>query len=165
MSPNDNILAMNEVDPPNVRSVKRKRHPDPRMSPNVLMLDSRANVHIICIPSFLSRIKTCVDQWINTTGSQTKCTQRGDICDEMKPLPLTRSGYLYHPNGIGNIISLSLLSDTHRITMDTDVDNAFYVHNKHDGSYMKYTRCPRTNLYTYAIGGVEENNVLLHSTV
>ena len=129
------------------------------------MLDSGANVHIINNPSFLSRIKTCVDQWISTTGSRTKCTQRGDICDEMKPLPLPESGYLYHPNGIGNIISLSLLSDSHRITMDTDVENAFYVHNKHDGSYMKYTRCPRTNLYTYEVGEAGENNVLLHATV
>ena len=128
---------MNEVTTPKVRSVKRKHHPSPRMAPNVLMLDSGANVHIINNPSFLSRIKTCVDQWINTTGSRTKCTQRGSLCEELKPLPLPDSGYLYHPNGIGNIISLSLLSDSHRITMDTDVENAFYVHNKHDGSYMK----------------------------
>ena len=49
--------------------------------------------------------------------------------------------------------------------MDTDVENAFYVHNRHDGSYMKYTRCPRTNLYTYVVGEAKENKVLLHATV
>ena len=49
--------------------------------------------------------------------------------------------------------------------MDTDVENAFYVHNKDDGSYMKYKRCPRTNLYMYVIEEGKENNVLMHSTV
>ena len=49
--------------------------------------------------------------------------------------------------------------------MDTDVENAFYVHNRHDGSYMKYKRCPRTNLYTYAIEEGKENDVLIHSIV
>ena len=49
--------------------------------------------------------------------------------------------------------------------MDTDVENAFYEHNRHNGSYMKYVRCPRTNLYTYVIEEGKENNVLLHSTV
>ena len=49
--------------------------------------------------------------------------------------------------------------------MNTAVENAFYVHNKDDGTYMKYTQCPRTNLYTYVIEEGKENNVLLHSTV
>ena len=49
--------------------------------------------------------------------------------------------------------------------MDTDVENAFYVHNKHDGSYMKYSRCPKSNLYTYRVGEAKENKVLLHATV
>ena len=49
--------------------------------------------------------------------------------------------------------------------MDTDVESAFYGHNRHDGSYIKYTQCPKTNLYTYVIEEGKENNVLLHSTV
>ena len=49
--------------------------------------------------------------------------------------------------------------------MNIDVENACYVHNKDDGSYMKYKQCPRTNLYRYVIEEGKENNVLLHSTV
>ena len=49
--------------------------------------------------------------------------------------------------------------------MGTNVENAFYVHNGHDGSYMKYKQCPRTNLYTYVIEEGKENDVLIHSTV
>ena len=49
--------------------------------------------------------------------------------------------------------------------MDIDVENAFYVQNKDDGSNMKYKQCPRINLYTYVIEEGKENNVLIHSTV
>ena len=31
--------------------------------------------------------------------------------------------------------------------------------------HMKYTQCPRTNLYTYVVGEAKENNVLMHATV
>ena len=89
----------------------------------------------------------------------------GQLCEALKPLPLPDSGYLYQPNGIGNIISLSFLSDSHRITMDTDEENGFYVHNRHDGSYMKYTRCPRMNLYMYVVEEEKENDVMIHVTV
>ena len=49
--------------------------------------------------------------------------------------------------------------------MDTDVENTFYIHNRHDGSYMKYERCPNTNLYTYVNEEGKENNALIHSPV
>ena len=71
---------------------------------------------------------------------------------------------MFNPNNIGNIINLSSLSDLYRTLMDTEKENAFYIHNK-DGIYMKYARCPRTNLYTYVVGNGREHNVLLHSTV
>ena len=50
--------------------------------------------------------------------------------------------------------------------MDTDVvENNFYVFNRDNVSYMKYTRCAKLNLYTYVIGKGKEHEVLLHSTV
>ena len=51
------------------------------------------------------------------------------------------------------------------MVIDTDVENTFYVFNKEDGTYMKYTRCETLNLYMYVIGKDEEKDVLLHSTV
>ena len=50
------------------------------------------------------------------------------------------------------------------ITMDTDVENAFYVHNRHDELYMKYMRCPRTSLYTYVVEEGKENDVLIQTS-
>ena len=145
---------MNEINTLKVRSVVRKPKPEPepvRLPTNALILDSGANIHIINNTNFLSCFRACIGQWINTTGLRKKCKQTGRLCEALKPLPLLNYGYLYQPNSIGNIISLFLLYDSHRITMDTDVENACYVHNRHDGSYMKYERCPNTNLYTYVI--------------
>ena len=128
-SPNADILPGNEINPPKVRSGVRTRQTKPtkpsRLPNNALILDSGANIHIINNPSFLSCIRSCIGQWINTTGSRKECKLTGQLCDALKPLPLPNNGYLYQPNNIGNIISLSLLSDSHRITMDTEVENAF----------------------------------------
>ena len=146
-SPTADVLLMNELNPPKVRIIVRKSKPEPvRLPTNALILDSGANIHIINNPNFLSCIRSCIGQWINTTGSRKKCKQTGRLCEALKPLPLPDPDYLYQTNSIGNVISLSLLSDSYRITMDTDVENSFYVHYRHDGSYMKYKRCPITNL-------------------
>ena len=156
---------MNEITPPNVRSVRKPKVERARMPTNALILDSGANIHIINNPNFLSCITSYIGQWINTKGSCTECKKTGRLSNALKPLPLPDSGYLYQPNGIGDIISLSLLSDSHWITMDTDAKNALFVHKIHEVSYMKYKRCLRTNLYTYVIEEVKKNNILIHSTV
>ena len=113
-----------------------------------LILDSGANIHIFNNPSFLSGIVTCIGQYINTTGSRTLCNQMGCLASNLKSLPLPTTGFYFQPNGIANIISLSLLSDTHCIVMDTDIENAFYLFNRADSTFMKYSRCLKLNLYT-----------------
>ena len=123
---------MNEIHPPKARrgggpTVKPRIQPKikPRLSPLALVLDSGANIHIFNNPSFLSGIITCLGQYINTTGSRTLCNKMGRLASNLKSLPLPTTGFYYQPNGIANIISLSLLSDTHCIVMDTDIENAF----------------------------------------
>ena len=110
ISPNTDILPGNELHHSKVRSAvsKRKTKP-PRLLNNALILDSGANIHIINNPSFLSCIRSCIGQFINTTGSRKECKHQGQLCDALKPLPLPHNGYLYQPNNIGNIINLSLL--------------------------------------------------------
>ena len=128
---------MNEVDPPKVRSrialaLKSKQR---AISTHALMLDSEANVHIFNNLSFLSCITTCLGKYVNTTGSRTLCNNVGRLCRVLKSLSLPSSGSYFKPNCNANIISLSLLSGTHLIPMDIDVENAFYVHSN-DGSYI-----------------------------
>ena len=135
------------------------------MSPSALILDSGANIHILNNMYFLACITSCLGQYINTAGSHTLCNKVEWLYGALKSLPLPATGYLYQSNGIGNIISLSLLSDTHWIIKDTDLENAFYVFNRDNGSYMKYTRCAKSNRYTYVIRTGKEHKVLLHSTI
>ena len=49
--------------------------------------------------------------------------------------------------------------------MNIDVENAFYVVKRDNGSYMKYMRCTKLNLYKYMIRKGKEHEVLLHSTI
>jgi hypothetical protein len=60
----------------------------------------------------------------------------GEICDNLKSLPLPSEGCYYYPKGVANILSLALLAKTKRVVMDTAIENAFYVFNE-DGSYIK----------------------------
>ena len=46
---------------------------------------------------------------------------------------------MVQPNGIANIVSLSEVAKKHRITMDSSIDNAIYVH-KEDGSMRRFIR-------------------------
>ena len=164
-SPNANVLSMNEMNPPKIRSVRKPKTEPASMPIKAIILDSGASIHIIDNPNFLSWVTFCIGQWINTIRSCIKCTKTGRLYEALNPLLLPDFGYLYQPNGISNIISLSLLSGSDRITMDTEVENAFGVDNRHDVSYMKYKQWPRTNLYTYIIEEGKENDVLIHSTV
>lgn len=41
-----------------------------------------------------------------------------------KSFPLPPTGHYFQPNRIANIDNLSLLSDTHRLIIDTDMENA-----------------------------------------
>lgn len=150
VSPLDDVLPMNEVNPPKVR-IGGAPTTKPRLSPLALVFDSDANIYIFNNPSFLSGIITCLGRYINTTISITLCNKMGRLSDDLKSLSLPMTGFYFQPNGIGSIISLSLLSGTHRIVMNADVENAFYVFNRADGTYMKYTRCEISNLYTYVV--------------
>ena len=133
-SPKANVLLMNKVPPQKVRSVKKPKKEPTRMPTQTLILDGGANIHIINNPNFLSCNVSCIGKWINTTGSCTPCKKFDRLCEELKSLPLPDYGYLYQLNDIGNIISLFLLSDLHRITMDTDVENDVYIHDRHEES-------------------------------
>ena len=51
----------------------------------------------------------------------------------------------YNPSGIANIISLSEAANKYRITMDSSVDNAIYVHRE-DGTMRRF-ECGKSGIY------------------
>ena len=70
--PKTEVLSKDE-NPLKVRSGVRKRQTKPvKLPSNALIMDSGANIHIINNASFLSCIKSCIGQFINTTSSRKK---------------------------------------------------------------------------------------------
>jgi hypothetical protein len=89
-------------------------------------------------PDFLKNIKaTAKAITIHCGGSTVSNNQVGDICDELRNLPLPHTGYFFHPTGVANLLSLARVSRDHRVVLDTAIENAFYVYAD-DGSYIKF---------------------------
>ena len=116
-----------------------------------MVLDSGANINIFNNAEFLTNIKTGKGRRVNTTASSFACKQIGQLCEELECLPLPTDGYHYRADGIANLLSLAIVSETKRVVMDTKVDNAFYVFNT-DGSYVRFGKCEITNLYCLKVG-------------
>ena len=57
-------------------------------------------------------------------------------------------------NSLSNILSLADVTDSHRVTMDTHVDDAFHVHTSKG-----VTRYERTKYRMNAVNGCEGNIV------
>ena len=60
----------------------------------------------------------------------------------------------FNPNGIANIVSLSEISKKHRVTMDSTIDNAIYVH-KSDGGMRRF-ECTKSGIYCCNLRGKDE---------
>ena len=90
-----------------------------------LVGDSGAGCSVISNKKLLKNIRRHPDgrtMVIHCNSGTTKCNQVG-----------TLDGFgtvWYNPSGIANIISLSEASSKHRITMDSSVDNAIYIHKE-----------------------------------
>jgi hypothetical protein len=56
-------------------------------------------------------------------------------------LPLPQDNLHLHKDGVANLLSLALLSESHRVFLDTRIDNAFYVY-KDNGEYIQFKKEP-----------------------
>jgi hypothetical protein len=113
---------------------------------NTLVLDSGATVNLMNNPSFLKNIKeTSTAITIHCGGATVLNNQVGEICDELRNLPLPTKDYFFHPTGVANLLSLARVSKEHRVVLDTAIENAFYVYAD-DGSYIKF-ELNKNNLY------------------
>jgi hypothetical protein len=160
--PNDDTVSVSVL-PPHAKPIIQPKHKKVRSvddnggSSTSIALDSASSIHLFKDRSLLSNIK--VDNKKNlkvmTTDSTFHVKDIGEICDNLKSLPLPSEGYYYYPKGVTNILSLALLAKTKRVVMDTAIDSAFYVFNE-DGSYIKFI--PSINgMYCLNIGSDDNN--------
>jgi hypothetical protein len=78
---------------------------------------------------------------IHCGGKSWSNNQVGQLCDKLKILPLPQDELHLNKDGVANLLSLALLSESHRIVLDTSIDNAFYVY-KDNGEYIRFAKEP-----------------------
>ena len=107
---------------------------------NTLVLDSGATVHLISNPDMMQNLHNKEKSTtIHCGGKSWRQTKAGELCDDLKGLPLPQGEVLLAKDGIANLLSLAEMTKLYRICFDSAVENAFYVF-KDDGSYIKFER-------------------------
>ena len=107
---------------------------------DLLVADSGAGCSIVSNKTLLDNIRHSPDNETMTIHCNSGTMQTSLIGD----LP----GYgtvWYNPDGIANIISLGEAAATHRITMDSSIDDAIFIH-KPDGSLRRF-QCTKSGIY------------------
>ena len=103
-----------------------------------LVGDSGAGCSIIANPKLLTNIRDAPHSLtIHCNSGRMVTKQIGDL-----------KGFgvvWYHPGGIANIVALCEIAKKHRVTMDSSVDNALYVH-KDDGTMRRFV-CTKSGVY------------------
>ena len=105
-----------------------------RINPYWILLDSQASCHVIFNKHMLRNIRS------HPTGKRVVITCNAGNVELNTVGNLPGVGMVwYAEHGIANILSLALISDQFRVTLDTGIDQAFYVH-KPDGTTRRFER-------------------------
>ena len=104
------------------RGVLLNQHSDAHINPNWVLLDSESTDHIFCNDKFLTDIKSTTD------GESLRMHTSGGTLDTHQKGRFGGFTVWYNPKCLANILSLALVSDQYRVTLDTVVENAFSVH-------------------------------------
>ena len=126
----------------------------------VLVLDSGATIHFFSSENMMKNIHDGPEPLrIHFGGKAWNQYAIGELCDNLNHLPLSQRLMYIAKDGIGNLHSLGHLAKHYRITLDTNIENAFYVY-KEDGSYIKF-ECRNNGLYCLDIAdGPDHTNLL-----
>jgi hypothetical protein len=130
---------------------------DAEIDPLWILLDSQATCNLICNPALVKNIM----KEPNGESITLHCNAGTVVIDTIATLPGFGIVWFY-AGGIANILSLGLVSDRYRVTLDTENEQAFFVH-KPDGSTRKFKRMT-CNLYACNIAAFENQGVVLTVT-
>ena len=126
-----------------------------------LLLDSGANINLIHHLQMLKNKRKSKESGIKSASGQFDCEEVAELTDELNNVPLSSKSYYLNKENAANILLLSMLSDEYRVFMDTAIDNAFYVFDD-EGKYIRFGRCPISNLYRLDINLHENGKTVLN---
>ena len=118
-----NLQLFPTIRPKEARSGSNNKLSRGNISLNALVLDSGASLHLMANPDMLQNIRAeQKPTTIHCGGKSWSNNQVGELCDDLKTLPLPQDDLHLHKDGVANLISLALLSKSHRIYLDTSID-------------------------------------------
>ena len=103
------------------------------------------------------------DNNIRGASGTVECNEIGELNKGLRDFPLSSQPYYLNKKKTSNLLSLALISDEYRVFMDTAINNAFYVFDE-EGKYLRFGRCPISNLYRLDIH-LEENAKVVLSVI
>ena len=106
-----------------------------------LLLDNQSTVHVICNRSMLANVrKIDKSMYIHCNAGVASTNLVGE---------LNGVGVVwYHPEGIANIISLSRIKRTNRVTFDSHGDNIFKMYNREGTTFRPFRESDRGLYYS-----------------
>ncbi|OEU23519.1 hypothetical protein FRACYDRAFT_233689 [Fragilariopsis cylindrus CCMP1102] len=150
-----------------IQSPKARSGGDKHVGPRTtIAIDSGSTIHIFKDAFLLADIQADENSSISvrTTDSKFQIKDIGRLCDDLDTLPLPSDGYYFYPNGVANLLSLAMLTDTKRVVMDSAIDNAIYVFND-DGSYIRFGKTSN-GMYCIDITTDDDHHIVMaHQTV
>ena len=109
------------------------QHGEAHINPNWILLDSESSEYIFCNDRLVDNIRETTD------GEVLRMHSNGGHLDTRTKADFGAIKVWFNVNSLANILSLALITDTYRVTMDSLVANALIVHIS-EGHELRFNR-------------------------
>ena len=116
------LVADEEVSTRQVHGIFLNQHDETHINPNLVLLDSASSHHLFHNEKLLTNVGP------TTNGEVLNMSSNGGSFQTIHKGKFGPISVWVNPNCLANVLSLALVSDEYRVTMDTEVEDAIFVH-------------------------------------